>query len=171
MVYTNPFKEVFNMPIGLCLPESVWKAMAPSEQKLHRIRVSAYFLAEQRQKDGTEGNSESDWLAAEQEEDRRCEAYAVLCKFRVTDDRDEKIRLMVVYLISETMKLRVTVINNETVLPTDKEARQRLGQVLGWEIINSGVFRIPDEMATVGALIEALKNTPAVIHRQPIMSR
>ncbi len=148
------------------LPSDRWKTMTKEQQRLHCIGVRAYFLSEQRSKDGTPGTSENDWLAAEQEEDRVDEVCETYKKARDTKDRDEKIRFLVIYQISNTLKLRTANINNETTVPADSETRRKLGQSLGWEIVND-VFQIPDDVATVGSLTEALKKaTPVVCQRR-----
>ena len=55
------------------LPSEQWYAMTKEQQRLHCISVRAYFLTEQRNKDGAPGTPDSDWLAAEYEEDREDE--------------------------------------------------------------------------------------------------
>jgi hypothetical protein len=143
------------------LPHEEWNAMTPERQRLHCINVRAYFLSEKRQKDGIPGSPESDWATAEWEEDRHIEAYDFYKKFRNATDRNKKIEFSVFYQISDKLTLRAADINNETPLPTNQETRGQLGQSLGWDLLQ-GAFQIPDDTATVGALIEALKTAKPV---------
>lgn len=150
------------MAHGWWLPEETWCSMSDEQQRQHRVGVRAYFLSQQRAKDGTPGTPEDDWLAAEQEESRGDEVYQIYRKYCDATDRNERIRYFILYLISEAMKLRPADINRETSLPADSEARQTLGRSLGWQLLND-VYRIPDHVATVGALIEALNNETRVV--------
>ena len=147
------------------LPREEWYAMTPEKQRLHKISVRAYFLNEQRQKDGTAGTPESDWAAAEWEEDRASEAYDLYCKFRNATQRDEQVRFSVLYHICDALKIRAGDIGDQTALPTDADKRRQLGQSIGWETTNSK-YQIPDDVNTVGALIEAVKKTPPVVRQR-----
>jgi hypothetical protein len=147
------------------LPSAQWYAMTKEQQRLHCISVRAYFLTEQRNMNGAPGTPESDWLAAEYEEDREDEAYEFCKKARDAKDRNDKIHFLVVYQISTTLKLRPANINDETSVPADSEVRRKLGQLLGWEIVND-VFQIPNDVVTVGALTEALKKTTPVVRQR-----
>jgi hypothetical protein len=140
------------------LPREEWYAMTPEKQRLHKIKVRAYFLNEQRQKDGTAGTPESDWAAAEWETNRAEEADMLYSKSRNCSDMGEQIRFSVLYHICNILVMRSGDINDQTPLPTDKETRVRLSYYIGWRVSNS-VYRIPDDITTVGSLIEAVKKT------------
>ena len=152
------YKEVLTMSgLDWWLPSKEWDAMTPEEQRLHRISVRAYFLSLQREKDGTPGTPESDWLSAEQEQLRYEEAWQMHLKSRDATDPKEKIRYAVVYRISETLGLRPAAINDYTVLPTDEKLRGQLVRSVGWDTGRGGGLRIPAEVTSVGVLIEAVK--------------
>lgn len=142
-----------------------WYNMTPERQRFHCISVLAYFLFEQRKKDGTSGTPESDWLAAEWEEDRRIETGRLYCQSREATDRGEKARLAVLRHVSHALLMRVGDITNETFLPKEDEARRRLGQDIGWETHGS-IFQIPDDVTTVGALIAVLRETLPIVQQR-----
>ncbi len=143
------------------LPEETWRNMKEDQKRQHRISVRAYFLSLEREQNGTPGSPEDDWAAAEQEELRREEALECLTNSRETHDRSERIRYAALYQLSCLLKIRPSLITDETPIPSDQKVREELGVSLGWNAMYE-IFRIPKDVTTAGALIEALNKTQKV---------
>lgn len=149
------------------LPRDVWYAMSPELQRLHRIKVAAYFLGEQRQKDGSPGTSDDDWFAAEWETDRWLESFDLYCRMKDSTDVDEKIRLGVLHGIADKLKMKASEMTGQTPLPTDRKELQCLCSSIGYESIGSA-FKVSDGINTVGELTAALLAAPRPPRRQAL---
>jgi hypothetical protein len=129
--------------------------MTAIQQRYHCVSVRAYFLAKQREGNGTPGTPESDWITAESEEDRRIESSRLHIDFTLTTVPEERARTLVTWLMFNIVGV---AIGDQTPLPTDGETRRILERSIASQIDGIGYFYITDRMATVGECVGALSS-------------